>query len=668
MDKQAATPRMRAKLSPEAIEKVRREWGPWSRALTTQPDYAEAATEVAIASLEAGLPADVVAAMIRLRAGLSSGYADNRSRVLWELAHYERARQEARELGALDLIPTDAAAAIELDYAARSAVLSTWSQPLRPQAEDATASRPAEGHAVGVSAAPLPEPAAVRAAPARPPISWRDLFAEHSVLILASLGAFLLVVATVLFELYGTVGLGGGVRLAAVVALDIIFAAAGYVALGRPDLRSVGQIYTALAAVLLPLVGVAAWTFLSLGSRGITVDQALAVTGAACAFVYGGLALSLGLRSYGLMSGLAIAVAAWGVSGAFGGEHWRPAGLAFTPLVYGAWERLRRDPVFQDFPWFAHATAAIALLLMLTHEPTDWLWPATLATISLAYLAWQALSPRESRAWTGEAALVLAAAALVGPLGINSYHFLYPMLVAVPLIGLTRTPNELGVIGRIYRAHPAHLHLAVLAGFAIACWQNAVGETWPVASSLWFAFTLYAVDFWLGRTELTGYTLRAALPLALAATGRALELGPWAATLTASALLAYVAPFASPALKPLTRNASSFLYAALVIVVVELTDARIGPGRWEIPTTLVVSSLAFGIASEIKAVRFADWITRGLFAIAWFVGVDALNAQGWRGPFDALLALLYVAIAQVRARSRHSVSVAGRRWFVHITA
>jgi len=672
VDNQPAGPRTRAKLSREAIEKVRREWGPWSRTLTTLPDYADAATDVAIAALEAGLPADVVAAMIRLRAGISSGYADNRSRVLWELAHYERASQEAREMGALGLISSEAAAAIELDYAARSAALSTWSQPLQARAEAgaAPASQPAPAQAgQPAAAAPVPAPAAVPAAPARPPISLRDLFAEHSVLILASLGAFLLVVATVLFELYGTVGLGGGVRLAAVVALDVIFAAAGYVALGRPDLRSVGQIYTALAAVLLPLVGVAAWTFLALGSRGITVDQALATTGVACAFVYGGLALSLGLRSYGLMSGVAIAVAAWGVSGAIGGgEHWRPAALAFTPLIYGTWERLKRDPVFQDFPWFAHATGAIAVLLMLTHEPTDWLWPATLATLAFAYLAWQALSPHSSRAWTGEAALVLAAAALVGPLGINSYHFLFPMLVAVPLIGLTRTPDELGSVGRIYRAHPAHLHLAVLAGFGIACWQNGLGETWPVASALWFALTLYAADFWLGRTELTGYALRAALPLALAATGRALELGPWTATLTAAALLVYVAPFASPALMPLTRYASSFLYAALVLVVVELTDATIGPGRWEIPTTFVVSSLAFGIASELKAVRLADWTTRALFAIAWFVGVDALNAQGWRGPFDALLALLYAAIAQVRALRRHSVAVAGRRWFVHITA
>src|ERR1700686_765689 len=174
----------RAKLSPEAIEKVRREWGPWSRTLTTQPDYAEAATEVAIAALEAGLPADGVAAMIRLRAGISSGYADNRSRVLWELGHYERARQEAREMGALGLISSEAAAAIELDYAARSAALSTWSESLRPRSDAATApaSPPVQGQSAGqTTGAQLPAPAAVPAAPARPSISFPHLIPKKKI-------------------------------------------------------------------------------------------------------------------------------------------------------------------------------------------------------------------------------------------------------------------------------------------------------------------------------------------------------------------------------------------------------------------------------------------------------------------------------------------------------
>ena len=125
MDKQPSAPRTRARYGSEQVEKVRHEWGPWCRTLTAQPDYAEAATDLVIAYLEVGLPAEVVAAVIRVRTGLSSGYADNRARVLWEVAHCERARQEARDLEALGLISDEAAAAIEHDYTDRLSALST---------------------------------------------------------------------------------------------------------------------------------------------------------------------------------------------------------------------------------------------------------------------------------------------------------------------------------------------------------------------------------------------------------------------------------------------------------------------------------------------------------------------------------------------------------------
>src|SRR6202022_2163907 len=70
----------------------------------------------------------------------------------------------------------------------------------------------------------------------------------------------------------------------------------------------------------------------------------------------------------------------------------------------------------------------------------------------------------------------------------------------------------------------------------------------------------------------------------------------------------------------------------------------------------------------LGAVRHSALAARGLFTVAWFAGVDALNAQGWRGPFDALLALVHVAMAQARNLARHSVATAGRRWLVHVTA
>src|SRR5260370_13702349 len=161
----------------------------------------------------------------------------------------------------------------------------------------------------------------------------------------------------------------------------------------------------------------------------------------------------------------------------------------------------------------------------------------------------------------------MAGAGAIGPVGLHSYHFALPMLVAIPLIFLARVPDSLGVVGKLYRAHAAHLHLAVVVGLLFALaeltiqyvsgagWTVAVarGEEWNVAVALWIAAGLYALDFSLGRTQNTGYALRAVLPLALAATGHARGLGSWTATLSAAALIAYVIPFlARPALKPLT--------------------------------------------------------------------------------------------------------------------
>lgn len=81
-----------------------------------------------------------------------------------------------------------------------------------------------------------------------------------------SFGAFLLVAATVLFELYGTVGLDGEVRLGAVVALNLIFAAAGYLANRRERLRSVGA-----ARIATPGAGIVLRSRVLLAGGGIAL-------------------------------------------------------------------------------------------------------------------------------------------------------------------------------------------------------------------------------------------------------------------------------------------------------------------------------------------------------------------------------------------------------------
>lgn len=655
-----------ARYSEAALATAQRMWGEWITGMGLTGALHDSATSAAVSYLELGLSASAVASLVRLRLGHRSA-ADTLA-IRDEDAYLQRAIADAAQMVAMGVVTEETGADLKRQYKARGAALDEWPRPLTAAA---TAPAPTQVTAapppVAAPAMPL-APAAPTAPPPPPSFSLRDLFAEHSVLILAALGAFLLVVATVLFELYGSSGLGGAVRLGGVVALDLIFAFAGYFARRKKGLVSVGQIYIALAAVLLPLVGVAAWTFLALGERGITVYQAVAITGAACAAAYGTLALRLDLRAYGEMSGLAIFTAALGLSGWIVGDYWLAAGVALAPLAYAVWQRLLPSWVFKDFQWFAHAAAVIALGAAVRYEPAGWLWTVTLTGLAFSYLAWQVLAPQSLRAWIGEGLAILAAAAASGPLGVSGGHFVLPMAVAIPLIALQREPDLFGALGRLYRPHPAHLHAAIVAGLALAAWENELGQHWVLAAALWLAFILYAADYFLGATELTGYPLRAVLPVALVITGRDAELGAWAASLTALALLAYVVPFSRDGLKQLRPYAFYFFYGALLVALVGARRAQVGAGHWELVSALVIASVAFGAAAELGAVRFSAIAARGLFSIAWFAGVDALNAQGWRGPFDALLALFYVALGQARALARHAVANAARRWFVHAAA
>src|SRR4030088_2320740 len=145
------------------------------------------------------------------------------------------------------------------------------------------------------------------------------------------------------------------------------------------------------------------------------------------------------------MAGAAILAASWGMSGAIAGDHWRSLGLALTPLVYAVWERLLPDRVFAHFQWFAHAGVLVALGLTVRFDLAAWVLTATLGAVSAAYLIWQALAPHRSRAWAGEAGVILAATAAIGPLGLSPNHFILPMIAAIPLLVLARVPDSLGV-------------------------------------------------------------------------------------------------------------------------------------------------------------------------------------------------------------------------------
>src|SRR5438874_1083472 len=318
------------------------QWLEWARARQLEP-HAQKAAAAATALLRHGATVHAAVAAGLIAAG--RGGPDDLRQLGGERTWIQSVVEDLKKVGA----PADLVGKYEARLTAVSSAISAFDRMPVAYTAPATVQQGANPWAARADlSSQLAQQGVVDSAggegatrPPAPPFSLHDMFAEHSVLILAALGAFLLVVATVLFELYGTVGLGGGTRLAAVVVLNLVFGVAGYLARRRAGLEAVGQIYIALAAVLLPLVGVAAWTFLDLGGHGLTVYQAVAITSGACAVAYGGLASRLGLRAYGEMTGIAILVAIVSVSRWAGGDYWLGAGVALGPLVYTPWTRLR---------------------------------------------------------------------------------------------------------------------------------------------------------------------------------------------------------------------------------------------------------------------------------------------------------------------------------------
>src|SRR5260370_26071946 len=82
----------RQRYDAAGIEVVRRQWGPFCRQLTDSSEDADAGTEHAVAYLQAGLSAEAVAALLRIRYG--SQDPANRRRLADARAYCDSARRD----------------------------------------------------------------------------------------------------------------------------------------------------------------------------------------------------------------------------------------------------------------------------------------------------------------------------------------------------------------------------------------------------------------------------------------------------------------------------------------------------------------------------------------------------------------------------------------------
>ncbi|MBA3825844.1 MAG: zinc ribbon domain-containing protein, partial [Ktedonobacterales bacterium] len=192
-----------------------------------------------------------------------------------------------------------------------------------PAAAPQAASAPVPGASpLATPARPVPAPSAPAwlgggtvATPPRPPVppltppgpafSWSAFIADQAIAILAYLGGFLLLIATLSFEVGP--GLDNSVKLAVITAAYVLFGALGGTFRRSDRLRTVGGAYLGVFALMTPLVALAYYLF-ALRGLGLSPAGMVCIGAAYATVVYLVLAWRTNFMTYAYLGWLGLAV------------------------------------------------------------------------------------------------------------------------------------------------------------------------------------------------------------------------------------------------------------------------------------------------------------------------------------------------------------------------
>lgn len=178
-----------------------------------------------------------------------------------------------------------------------------------------------------------PVPAARPVAPRRV-FSWKSFFADQAINIVASLGAFLILVGAL-----GFTASTSNLVLAffIVLAVHAVFGITGFVTYRFASFRVVATIYTIIYALLVPLVGFSAYRLIAGNYLALSVPVLVAIASIYAAIVYILLAMYQRFPLFAYLGIVALAVADMAVASALSlGLWWWPSMLmilAFPLLV-----------------------------------------------------------------------------------------------------------------------------------------------------------------------------------------------------------------------------------------------------------------------------------------------------------------------------------------------
>ena len=677
---------------------TRERWHAWAVTAGLHP-HAEAAAEAALDLLSTGatMPAAVAAAYIAASRGTQAHVAQLRAELAWiqsviddlklhdapsDLVDRYRARHVAAN-AALELFSNvEARAALqqqkqlalraaerEAREAAEKARLEGEARELvaakRRAASVARRARAAEkagrpvpalvaaevvaAPATPVAPPPTTPPVAPTPAPPRP--SFQEFLSEHSILIVSYTGAFLLFVATLLFELY-TIKLSGELRLAGVASLDAIFAVAGVACLRSRRLRLVGQTYVAIFALLAPLVFVAAYVFLNLHAKGVSTDLAFTVAGAACCLLYVVLTLRLRLHAYGVLALLALGVAWVGAVNLFELRAWRGPALSPLPVVYtlvlrvSPRVRLAGDSFSRFALPFVHAAAALSLAFtvysLVAYGWIPWVVASTAAGLAVGYVLNRLLGGREIEAVAAQLAFGVASIAAVYDTGLGAWGgVVLTALLPVYSMGFLAMASRRS----FSRYSGAFVHAAALAAIAFTFLSSTsfrAGE-WPGAVAFAGLAAGYFVHRTLGGREESATFGLMAFGMAWLLAVLALHLDPWTAFALAP-LAAIYSVLASRRFSIIPATAPYFIHAVLAAGLYLLAYHMLTHNQW-LPLVVAETAAAFLVAYLLDVVlnrkRESAAVALTLLGVAWTAATDALQLGVWRGAATSPLVALY---------------------------
>lgn len=318
----------------------------------------------------------------------------------------------ARYLSLRRVVPAAGPTPQSQPLGATAAAIATPGAPSTPLAAAAAAG-------FGPAAAPV---APVAPAAPRPVFSWRAFLADQAIAIMAYLGGFLLLVATLSFEVGAWQVLGNAVKLAVVGAVYAAFGALGLALRRSTHLRTVGRAYLGVFALMTPLVALAVYRF-ALQAAGFPIAGMVCVAAAYAAVIYLLLAWRTEFVTYAYLGATALVVAALALPSWVGASRlWWLTALAGAALLLVATALPRRMPALLRTPALIVGAVSSALTV--------------LGDLSLGITLLAGLSPTSSEAAYAGVAVALVPLAACWSLALRRTIWRVPSLVLDAADGL----------------------------------------------------------------------------------------------------------------------------------------------------------------------------------------------------------------------------------------